>query len=259
MSNDLQTRDKQNRDVDSSEQYAINVIGVRALQSANLVVKESKRVVEKAVGGKSVLPRPASKQDVHSSTPRQIPTVEVKPPEDKIHTPVETSKRQEEKGEPVFDEPYGQYHAERQGQFFSIADDIPDEAVPIYVEPESFSAEEKPAAEGTSIPALSRNRRYPTPQKMTRRQNDTSPRSTGSNFSRVKSEDSPHMQGIENNLRLSEESSLTTWESRTDYRIRVRHSIPLKLPARPCRRFKPQDSQQEMPGFLPLPMPLLRE
>ena len=53
MSNDLQTRDKQNREVDSSEQYAINAIGDRALQSADYVVKESRRVLEKALDGKS--------------------------------------------------------------------------------------------------------------------------------------------------------------------------------------------------------------
>lgn len=53
MINDLQTRDKQNREVDSSEQYAVNVIGDRALQSADYVVKESRRALEKALAGKS--------------------------------------------------------------------------------------------------------------------------------------------------------------------------------------------------------------
>lgn len=50
MSGDLQTRDKQNQEVDSSEQYAINMIGDRALQSADYVVKESRRTLEKAIG-----------------------------------------------------------------------------------------------------------------------------------------------------------------------------------------------------------------
>ena len=36
--------------------------------------------------------------------------------------------------------------------------------------------------------------------------------------------------------------------SRAAYRIKARHSIPLKLPARPCRRFKPQDSRLVAPG-----------
>lgn len=48
LSNDLQTRDKQNQDVESSEQYAINAIGDRALQSAEFVLKEGKRALEDA-------------------------------------------------------------------------------------------------------------------------------------------------------------------------------------------------------------------
>ena len=43
MSNDILTRDRQNREADSSEQYAINAIGSRALQSAGYVVKRRDR------------------------------------------------------------------------------------------------------------------------------------------------------------------------------------------------------------------------
>ena len=57
MSNDLQTRDKQNQEVDSSEQYAINTIGDKALQSADYVVKESKRALEKAMGKRTIAPK----------------------------------------------------------------------------------------------------------------------------------------------------------------------------------------------------------
>lgn len=71
MSGELQTRDKENQKVDSSEQYAINIIGDRTLQSVNLVVKESKRAVEKAMGRKPALPRPDFKQNVCPGTPRQ--------------------------------------------------------------------------------------------------------------------------------------------------------------------------------------------
>lgn len=49
MSSDLQTMDKQNQKVDSSEQYAINVMGERALQSADYVMKKSKETMFSAI------------------------------------------------------------------------------------------------------------------------------------------------------------------------------------------------------------------
>ena len=49
MSDDILTRDRQNREADSSEQYAINAMGDRALQSAGYVVKRSRRALEKAM------------------------------------------------------------------------------------------------------------------------------------------------------------------------------------------------------------------
>lgn len=56
LSNESQTRDKQNQEVNSSEQYAINVIDNKALQSADYVVKESKRALEKAIGKRTMVP-----------------------------------------------------------------------------------------------------------------------------------------------------------------------------------------------------------
>ena len=57
MNGDLQTRDKQNQEVDSSEQYAVNVIGDKVLQSADYVAKESKRALEKAMGRRTIVPK----------------------------------------------------------------------------------------------------------------------------------------------------------------------------------------------------------
>ena len=148
MSDDLQTRDKQNQEADSSEQYAINIIGNRTLQSADLVLKESKRTVEKALAGKPV-PQQFKRGRLWTSpiTPRQAPTAEIVPPDRGAHTPTETSIWQEMKDKPISSKPYDQYHGERQGQFFDIADDIPGEPVPIHVEPASLLAEEKSVAE----------------------------------------------------------------------------------------------------------------
>ncbi|WP_322203396.1 peptidoglycan DD-metalloendopeptidase family protein [Acutalibacter intestini] len=214
MSDDLQTRDKQNRDVDSSEQYAINVIGNRSLQSANLLMKESKRTVEKALAGKSV-PRQFERENRWTSpiTPRQAPTAETVPPDRGVHTPTKASKQQEENFKPVSSEPHGQHHTERQDHFFSIADDVPGENVQTDVEPVPFSSEEKSVAEETSAPATSKSQRCSAPQKAGHHQKDTSPRQTKRNLFPAKVEDSPHMQAEDNNLHLSEESSITTWEN----------------------------------------------
>lgn len=57
MSNDILTRDRQNREADSSEQYAINAIGSRALQSAGYVVKRSRRALEKAMDKGHTMPQ----------------------------------------------------------------------------------------------------------------------------------------------------------------------------------------------------------
>lgn len=54
MSNELQTRDKQNQEVNSSEQYAINVIDNKALQFADYVLKESKGALKKDIGKRDI-------------------------------------------------------------------------------------------------------------------------------------------------------------------------------------------------------------
>lgn len=208
MSNDIQTRDKQNQEVDSSEQYAINIIGNRTLQSADFVLKESKRMVKKALAGKSA-PQQFKRERIWTSpiTPQQAPTVETVPPDRGAHTSTEVSARQEENYKPVSSEPYGQHHTERQDHFIGTADDVLGKTVQTYVEPVPFSSEETPA------PATSKSQKCSAPQKASHRQKDTSPRPTKRNLFPAKVEDSPHMQAKDNNLHLSEESSITTWEN----------------------------------------------
>lgn len=209
MSNHIQTRDKQNQEVDSSEQYAINIIGNRTLQSADLVIKESKRAMEKAIDRKTVPVQPTSNRNAHTSAPRQTPPVADAPPDSGVHTPMEVSIRQEENFKQVSSEPRSYHHTERQDHFFSIADDIPGNTVQTHVEPVSFSSEEKSVAEETPAPATSKSQRCSAPQKAGHRQKDTSPRPTKRNLFPAKVEDSPHMQAKDNNLHLSEESSIT--------------------------------------------------
>ena len=118
MSDDLQTRDKQNQEVDSSEQYAINIIGNRALQSADFVLKESKRTLEKTLAGKSA-PQQFKRGRLWTSpsTPRQAPTAETVPPARGAHTPTEMSIWQEMKDKPISSESCHKYHAENHGTF----------------------------------------------------------------------------------------------------------------------------------------------
>ena len=213
MSNDLQTRDKQNQEIDSSEQYAINVIGDKALQSANYVVKESKRALEKAMGGKAVPVRPSFTRNACTSTSQQAPTVESAPSDHEVHTPAEVFKRQEGDYEPVSSEPNNRYPAESQGSLSSIPTDLFDEPEPFHGEKVSLLSEEKSAVDETPIPANSRNRGLSAPQKAAHRQGDTTPRQTQRNYSPSKSGNSPHVQTTSNSLPLSEEPPLSTWEN----------------------------------------------
>lgn len=165
MSNDLQTKDKQNQEVDSSEQYAIKVIGEKTLQSADYVVKEGIRALDKAIGGKPILARHISNGNSHTSTLRQAPAVESAPSEHDVHTSEEVFKRQEDDYEPVSSEQRGQYHTENQGQFSNVTDTISDEPVPIYAEQSPFSLEKNPVMEKASVPTSAKGEKHPTPQK----------------------------------------------------------------------------------------------
>lgn len=88
LSSDLQTMDKQNQKVDSSEQYAINVMGERALQSADYVMKKSKEAVKRTFTGKSTAQQfKRGRQGAFSPVPQQAGQwsgPETPPP---LHTP----------------------------------------------------------------------------------------------------------------------------------------------------------------------------
>lgn len=215
MSIDLQTRDKQNQEVDSSEQYAINVIGEKALQSVDYVAKESNRALKRAMGGKAIPVRHISNGNSRTSTPWQAPTVESAPSYHGVHTPAEVFKQQEDDFEPVQSEPYGQLRTERQGNFSSKTDNNPDEPMPICAEQAHFSSKEKSVMEKAPVPTYAKGEKHPSPQKTAHLQGDTSPRQTQRICSTSKSGNSPHMQATDNNLHLCEEPPLSTWENST--------------------------------------------
>lgn len=213
MSNNLQTRDKQNQDVDSSEQYAINTIGDRTLQSADFVVKESKRTIEKYMGGKSALQRPNFKRNPRPDTLRQISPAATVAPDREVHTPTEASERQGENYKPTSRESCDQYHTESQDPLFNIADDTPNEPLQNHTEPISFSPMKRSGTEEAPTSVTPKSRRSSAPQQGTYYWNDTSSHPTEKNRSPAKSENSPHMQATDNSLHLSEKSSLNTWEN----------------------------------------------
>lgn len=201
--------------MDSSEQYAINVIGDKTLQSANYVVKESKRALDKAIGGKPIQVNPISNRNARNSTPQQAPSVEYAPSDHEVHTPAGVFKRQEGNCEPAPSEPYDRYHTERQNHYANLPDEIPGEPEPIHGEPAPLLSEEKSAVDETPSPATSRSRRASAPQKESLHQGDTSPRQMERNYSPSKSGNSPHMPATSNSLSLSEEPPLSTWERST--------------------------------------------
>ena len=88
MSSDLQTMDKQNQKVDSSEQYAINVMGERALQSADYVMKKSKEAVKRAFIEKSTARRfKRGRQGAFSSVPQEAEQRSGPETPSTVHTP----------------------------------------------------------------------------------------------------------------------------------------------------------------------------
>lgn len=114
MSNDLQTRDKQNQEVDSSEQYAINTIGDKALQSADYVVKESKRALEKAMGKRTIAPKSSDSRVSTSKRAYQPVSAQQNAERQKAHAPEYVSPSQSGEYAAAWVRPVTQYEEEKQ-------------------------------------------------------------------------------------------------------------------------------------------------
>ena len=189
MNGDLQTRDKQNQEVDSSEQYAVNVIGDKVLQSADYVAKESKRALEKAMGRRTIVPK--------SSNSR-----------------VSTSKRAYQ---PVSAQP----NTERQEEYAPEYASPPEngEIVHTWVNPAAQYEEEKqePVVHADTVydnaPAPSQEQGGNAVKRAASHKSEAKPSNATKNYTPSNPKDSPHMRADDNSLRLNEGHAINTWQN----------------------------------------------
>ena len=227
MSSDLQTMDKQNQKVDSSEQYAINVMGERALQSADYVMKKSKEAVKKAFIGKSTARRfKRGRQGAFSPAPQQAgqwSEPEMPPP---IHTPEHEANSPKSPDAQIPVEPPCQPDAENRGEKTSEPCGDYTKPASVISGPETSVEQPKISPEEPPLP-LHRPATNPSPtaapasaqmQGRSPQSKHTSHQNAPKNVPPAKaathpvSEELPHMRATDSRLRLSEEHSLNTWQ-----------------------------------------------
>ena len=217
MSSDLQIRDKQNQKVDSSEQYAINVMGERALQSADYVIKKSKEAVKRTFTGKSTAQQfKRGRQGAFSPAPQQAGQwsgPETPPP---IHIP-EHGGNSPDAQIPV--EPPCQPAAENRSEKTSVPCGDYTKPAPAISGPET--SEEPPLPlhnpatnpSPTAAPASAQMQgRNPQP-KHTSQQNGPKNLQLAQAAPHSEPEEPPHMRTIDNSLSLREEHSLNAWQN----------------------------------------------
>jgi len=219
--------DKQNQKVDSSEQYAINVMGERALQSADYVMKKSKEAVKRTFTGKSTAQQfKRGRQGAFSPVPQQAgqwSEPETPPP---LHTPEHGDNPPKSAGAQIQVEPPRQPTAdspdrEAAGLYEDYTKPAPAISGPeTSVEQPKISPEEppfplhrpatnpSPSAAPASAQIQGRN---PQP-KQTSRQNVPKNVPPAKAAPHPESEELPHMRATDSRLRLSEEHSLNTWQ-----------------------------------------------
>lgn len=223
MSSDLQTRDQQNQRVDNSEQYAINVIGDKALQSADYVIKESKRAVEKALVGKPVPQRmKKGKQTTIFYTHQQQGQAARPAAPPNLHTPENTVCSPPNAGTQYFVEPPCPPLAEkRRAETNTKRKDCTEPAyaasVPELELPGTSSGKApfpmgQPAASPSAAPAHFPTQSPNPPPRRSVQANCTKARPSAK-ADQPKQEDNPHMRATDNSLRLSKEHSLNTWQN----------------------------------------------
>lgn len=189
MSSELQTMDKQNQEVDNSEQYAINAIGDKALQSANYVVKESKRALEKAIG-KRILP-PQSSDSRVSTSKRTYQPVSTQPnvERQKAHALEYASPPQNEENVHTWVNPAAQYEEEKPGSAVH-ADTVYD-----------------------NTPAPSHEQGGNAVKRAASHKSEAKPSNARKNYTPSNPKDSPHMQADDTSLRLKEGHAINTWQN----------------------------------------------
>ena len=219
LSSDLQIRDKQNQKVDSSEQYAINVMGERALQSADYVMKKSKEAVKRAFIEKSTARRfKRGRQGAFSSVPQEAEQrsgPETPPP---LPTPEHGDNPPKSADAQIPVEPPCQPAAENRGEKTSEPCGDYTKPAPAISGPET--SEESPLPlhkratnpSPTAAPASAQIQgRNPQP-KHTSHQNAPKNVPPAKAATHPVSEEPPHMRATDSSLRLSEEHSLNTWQ-----------------------------------------------
>ncbi len=228
MSSDLQIRDKQNQKVDSSEQYAINVMGERALQSADYVMKKSKGAVERAFIGKSTARRfKRGRQGAFSPVPQETEQrsgPETPPP---LHTPEHGDNPPKSAGAQIQVEPPRQPTADSPDkEAAGVYEDYTKPAQVISgpetsVEQSKISPEEPPLPlhrpitnpSPSAAPASAQMQgRNPQP-KHTSQQNGPKNLQLAQAAPHSEPEEPPHMRTIDNSLSLREEHSLNAWQN----------------------------------------------
>ncbi len=189
MSNDILTRDRQNREADSSEQYAINAIGSRALQSAGYVVKRSRRALEKAMDKSHTPPQPGVSGAGISKRAYQPVSAQLNAEQQKEYAPECVSPMQSKENIHTWVRPAAQYEEEKQ-EPVTPADTV-----------------------YNSAPASSREQDSSTVTRTAGRKNESNPSPAAGNTSNSAPKASPHMRADDNSLRLNEEHTLNTWQN----------------------------------------------
>ncbi len=189
MSNDILTRDRQNREADSSEQYAINAIGSRALQSAGYVVKRSRRALEKAMDKSHTPPQPGVSGAGISKRAYQPVSAQLNAERQKEYAPECVSPMQSKENIHTWVKPAAQYEEEKQ-EPVTPADTV-----------------------YNSAPASSREQDSSTVTRTAGRKNESNPSPAAGNTSNSAPKASPHMRADDNSLRLNEEHTLNTWQN----------------------------------------------
>ena len=227
MSSDLQTMDKQNQKVDSSEQYAINVMGERALQSADYVMKKSKEAVKRTFTGKSTAQQfKRGRQGAFSPVPQQAGQwsgPETPPP---LHTPEHGDNPPKSAGAQIQVEPPRQPTADSPDREAAGLYEDYTKPAPAISGPETSVEQPKISPEEPPLP-LHRPATNPSPsaapasaqiQGRSPQPKHTSHQNAPKNVPPAKaaphpvSEEPPHMRATDSRLRLSEEHSLNTWQ-----------------------------------------------
>lgn len=220
MSSDLQTMDKQNQKVDSSEQYAINVMGERALQSADYVIKKSKGAVKRTFTGKSTARRfKRRRQGAFSPAPQQAGQwsgPETPPP---IHIPEHGANSPKSPDAQIPVEPPCQPAAENRSEKTSAPYGDYTKPAPAISGPETSEEPplplHKPATNPspTAAPASAQMQGRNSHPKHTIHQNGPQNLQLAQAAPHSEPEEPPHMRTIDNSLSLREEHSLNAWQN----------------------------------------------